>query len=101
MAKKKKSTAAAINKRIKARDKATRGKIVEMADEVSSSAFRGREISLQVPTRTRSNTIWNKSRGILQMGGAKSTRELFNLNGAKQFMQTCLRSEERRVGKEC
>src|SRR5438477_4687035 len=89
MAKKKKSTAA-LNKRIKARDKATRGKIVEMADEVSSSAFRGREISLQVPTRTRSNTIWNKSRGILQMGGAKSTRELFNLNGAKQFMQTCL-----------
>src|SRR3954469_11639497 len=89
MAKNKKSTAA-LNKRIKARDKATRGKIVEMADEVSTSAFRGREISLQVPTRTRSNTIWNKSRGILQMGGAKSTRELFNLNGAKQFMQTCL-----------
>src|SRR5213079_2552004 len=25
-----------------------------------------------------------------QMGGAKATRELFNLNGAKQFMQTCL-----------
>src|SRR5882762_10353290 len=90
MAKKKKSTAAGINKRIKERDKATLGKIVEMADEVSSSAFRGRDISLQVPTRTRSNTIWNKNRGILQMGNAKSNRELFNLNGAKQFMQTCL-----------
>src|SRR5882757_526815 len=90
MAKNKKTTAAAHNNRIKQRDKATLGKIVEMADEVSSSAFRGRDIALEVPTRTRSNTIWNKSRGILQMGAAKSTRELFNLNGAKQFMQTCL-----------
>src|SRR6267142_1305457 len=90
MAKKKKSSLADINKRIKERDKATRGKIVEMADEVSSSAFRGREISLQVPTRTRSNTIWNRKRGILQMGESKATRVLFNLNQAKQFMQTCL-----------
>src|SRR5262245_53840958 len=90
MAKKKKSTAGSINKRIKARDKATMGKIVELADDVATCAFRGREICLQVPTRTRSNTIWNKSRGILQMGNAKSTRELFNLNQAKQFMQTCL-----------
>src|SRR5438105_5213518 len=90
MAKKKKSTAGAINKRIKARDKATLGKIVEMADDVASCAFQGREICLQVPTRTRSNTIWNKKRGILQMGNAKSQRELFNLNGAKQFMQSCL-----------
>src|SRR3954451_11995252 len=90
MAKKKKETAAAINKRVRARDKATMGKIVNLADEVAGSAFKGREISLQVPTRTRTNTIWNKTRGILQMGSAKSNRELFNLNGAKQFMQTCL-----------
>src|SRR3954453_20068366 len=90
MAKKKNNTAAAINKRVKARDKATMGKIVELADDVATCAFRGRDISLQAPARTRSNTIWNKSRGILEMGNAKSTRELFNLNGAKQFMQTCL-----------
>src|SRR5256714_10680488 len=89
MAKKKPKTPG-MNQRIRARDKATLGKVVEMADDVASCAFRGREICLQVPTRTRSNTIWNKSRGILQMGNAKSQRELFNLNGAKQFMQTCL-----------
>jgi DNA topoisomerase-6 subunit A len=90
MAKKKKSTPGGPNQRIKQRDKVTMSKIVEMADDVAGSAFKGREISLAIPTRTRSNTIWNKSRGILEMGKAKSTRELFNLNGAKQFMQTCL-----------
>src|SRR5437867_11890863 len=90
MAKKKKSTAGGINKRIRERDKVTMGKIVELADDVASCAFRGREVCVEIPQRTRSNTIWNKKRGILQMGSGKSTRELFNLNGAKQFMQTCL-----------
>src|SRR5882762_4747049 len=90
MAKKKKSTAAGINKRIKERDKATLGKIVEMADEVSKAAFKGGDIAVAIPQRTRSNTLWNKKERILQMGEAKATRELFNLNQAKQFMQTCL-----------
>src|SRR5207249_10900759 len=90
MAKKKKSPASGINKRIRERDKVTMGKIVELADDVASCAFRGREVCVEIPQRTRSNTIWNRKRGILQMGAAKATRELFNLNGAKQFMQTCL-----------
>lgn len=68
----------------------TLGKIVDLADEVSSSAFKGRNIAVAIPMRTRSNTVWNKRRGILQMGDAKATRELFNLNQAKQFMQTVL-----------
>ena len=43
------------------------------------SAYKGKDISLAIPTRTRSNTLWNnKCRGILEMGDAKSTRELFN-----------------------
>src|SRR5688572_26019017 len=79
-----------ISKRIKERDKATLGRIVELADDVSACAFKGRDICLAIPQRTRSNTLWNKKRGILQMGDAKATRELFNLNQAKQFMQTML-----------
>src|SRR5213083_2865777 len=79
-----------MNKRIKERDKVTMSKIVELADDVRDCAFRGREVCIDIPARTRSNTLWNKKRGILQMGSGKSTRELFNLNGAKQFMQTCL-----------
>src|SRR5260221_323497 len=79
-----------INKRVKDRDKLTMGKIVTLADDVSKSAFKGGDIAVAIPARTRSNTLWNKKRGILQMGDGKASRELFNLNQAKQFMQTVL-----------
>jgi DNA topoisomerase VI subunit A len=78
------------NKRLKARDKVTLGKIVDLADDVAGSAFKKQDITLDIPLRTRSNTNWNKKRGILEMGSATAERELFNLNQAKQFMQTML-----------
>jgi DNA topoisomerase-6 subunit A len=90
MAKKKSESKTGINNRIKERDKVTMKKVVELADNVSTAAFKGKDIAVAIPTRTRSNTIWNKKRGILEMGDAKSSRELFNLNQAKQFMQTML-----------
>ncbi|MGN6504616.1 MAG: DNA topoisomerase IV subunit A [Tepidisphaeraceae bacterium] len=77
----------------KDRDKVTLDKIVGLANEVSTKALSGREPIVQIPTRTRSNTLWNKKRGILQMGDAKAERTLFNLNQAKQFMQTCLHGD--------
>jgi len=89
----KKKTAAVtsrINKRVKERDKVTLSKVVELAEKVTKSAFKGGDISISIPTRSRSNTNWNKKQRILEMGDAKSTRELFNLNQAKQFMQTML-----------
>src|SRR5436853_7922854 len=82
--------AASVKKTTKQRDKATLGKIVHLADDVAKSAHRGREIAVAIPQRTRSNTIWDKKRGILRMGESTQTRELFNLNQAKQFMQTML-----------
>src|SRR5271170_104414 len=91
MAKKKSQTPKSA--RTKERDKVTLNKIVGLADDVNSAAFKGRDISLAIPTRSRSNTIWNKRRGILQMGDAVVGRELFNLNQAKQFMQTMLHAE--------
>jgi DNA topoisomerase VI subunit A len=75
---------------VKERDTRTLRKLVDLADGVSRSALAGREPRIEVPTRTKSNTIWNKRQGILQMGSATSERELFNLNQAKQFMQTML-----------
>jgi DNA topoisomerase-6 subunit A len=93
MAKKKSTGSSAAAKRIKERDKVTMKKIVGLADDVSGSAFKGRDISVAIPTRSRSNTIWNKRQGILQMGDAAADRELFNLNQAKQFMQTMLHAE--------
>ncbi len=81
---------AAISKRIKNRDELTMKKVVAMANDVSTSAFKGKDITLSIPARTRTNTLWNKKRGILEMGDATSERQLFNLNQAKQFMQTML-----------
>jgi DNA topoisomerase-6 subunit A len=85
-----KSTSSSASKRIQERDKRTLGKIVDLADDVARKTLAGREPRLEIPTRTKSNTNWNKKRGILEMGEATSERELFNLNQAKQFMQTML-----------
>jgi len=81
---------ASTPKKTKQRDQATLGKIVNLADGVAKAAYKGREIAVPIPQRTRSNTIWDKRKGILQMGDAVQSRELFNLNQAKQFMQTML-----------
>lgn len=75
---------------LKPRDKATLGKIHDLAEDVTKKALGGREPKMDIPMRTKSNTIWNKKQGILQMGSATAERELFNLNQAKQFMQTML-----------
>ncbi|HPO93583.1 MAG TPA: DNA topoisomerase IV subunit A [Phycisphaerales bacterium] len=79
-----------VSSRLKERDAKTLGKLVGLADDVTKKAFTGREPKIEIPSRTKSNTIWNKKRGILEMGDAVSERELFNLNQAKQFMQTML-----------
>ncbi len=72
------------------RDVLTDRKIIALADDVAKRAFAGAEPRIEIPTRSRSNTNWNKKRGILEMGDNASERQLFNLNQAKQFMQTCL-----------
>lgn len=76
--------------KLKDRDKATIGKLTQLADAVAKSALAGREPKIDIPLRTKSNTTWDKKKGILRMGDATAERELFNLNQAKQFMQTML-----------
>lgn len=72
------------------RDRRTAAAIEGLAAGVVRSALAGREPKLDIPTRSRSNTIWNRRRGILEMGSARQERQLFNLNQARQFMQTLL-----------
>ncbi|GJQ28224.1 MAG: DNA topoisomerase VI subunit A [Phycisphaerae bacterium] len=76
--------------KLRERDKATLGKLTGLADAVAKSALAGREPKVEIPLRTKGNTTWDKKRGILRMGDATADRELFNLNQAKQFMQTML-----------
>lgn len=90
MAKRQTAVKPAISKKLKERDAKTLGKLVELAEDVTKKTFAGREPKIEIPTRSRGNTIWNKKRGILEMGSGTQERELFNLNQAKQFMQTML-----------
>ena len=75
------------------RDEKTAESIRGMTDGIVKSALAGREPKVEVPTRSSANTKWNKSRGILQMGSATNTRQLFNLGQARKFMQTLLHGQ--------
>jgi len=95
MAKKSTTTAASsaakpASGKVKERDAATQRKILALAEEIVRRSLGGKEPIVQIPTRTKSNTIWNRKKGILEMGDATAERPLFDLKTAKQFMQTML-----------
>ena len=75
---------------LKERDAETQAKVLALAQEIARCARGGGDPVLRIPTRTKSNTIWNRKRGILEMGGNVAERPLFDLKTAKQFMQTML-----------
>jgi len=75
---------------LKERDAATTKKIVDLVVDVARTSLGGKEPKIDIPTRTKSKTIWNKKRGILEMGDGVAERPLFDLKTAKQFMQTML-----------
>lgn len=87
------ATTGTLSKSIKQRDAKTLGRIVDFADDVAKKSLSGKEPKLEIPLRTKSNTIWSRKAGVLSMGDATAERELFNLNQAKQFMQTCLHAK--------
>lgn len=75
-----------------ARDEHTAGRINSLANGVVAAALTNKEPEFQVPTRAASNTKWDKKAGILRMGDASNTRQLFNLGQARKFMQTLIHS---------
>ncbi len=75
------------------RDAVTSERLQNLAEGIVKSALSGREPKLDVPTRAASNTKWNKSKGILQMGSAAQERQLFNMGQARKFMQTLLHGQ--------
>ncbi len=88
MAKKtKKSADSAV---LTAKDKKTLGAIRSLADEVVSSADRGRAPYVEIPSRSLSNVRFNNSKKIIEMGSGTNRRELFNLAQARSYMQTLL-----------
>ena len=74
----------------KDRDKKTLMKIDELGESVVKSSLAQRDPHVDIPMRTVSNTKFNKSKRILEMGSNAQRRNLFNLSMAKKFMQTVL-----------
>lgn len=72
------------------RDKRTAERIDTLAKGVVAAALTNTEPAFEVPTRAASNTKWDKKAGILRMGDASNTRQLFNLGQARKFMQTLI-----------
>lgn len=87
-----KKTAAAVTTKggpvKRATDDQTVAALDALASAVASAALAGSEPELDVPSRSLSNTNYDKRRKILQMGDATSARPLFDLKTARKFMQT-------------
>ena len=73
--------------------KKTIGKIEDLGKRVVKSSLAQKDPYVDVPTRSISNTQFNKRRRILEMGDNSQQRNLFNLGQAKKFMQTVLLSK--------
>lgn len=92
---KKKSTApsaaaATIGPATRGADRATIARITEVADTVVRASMKRDDPFVDVPSRTLSNTTYNKKRRTLEMGDTTQRRNLFNLSQARKFMQTML-----------
>ncbi len=80
----------APNRSLNPRDRKTHDQLIGLADTVVKSAAGGSDPTLKIPTRTLSNVRYNRTKRIIEMGAARSDRQLFNLNQAKSYMQTLL-----------
>ncbi len=72
------------------RDQLTVAKIEALGEAVVKYSLAQRDPHVDIPMRTVSNTKFNKSKRILEMGSNAQRRNLFNLSMAKKFMQTVL-----------
>ncbi|MEM8835583.1 MAG: DNA topoisomerase IV subunit A [Planctomycetota bacterium] len=85
------STGAAPARR--ATDAQTKQNLAALAQRVARTGLAGADPAVDIPSRTLSNTNYNKKKRTLEMGKARQTRELFNLNQAKKFMQMLVLSK--------
>ncbi len=75
---------------VKGRDVETLSKLQGLALSVIEVAKKRRDPFLDVPSRSLSNSNFNRKKRVIEMGKKTNRRELFNLNQAKSYMQTLL-----------
>jgi len=74
----------------RATDAATSTRLEKLAAGVVKTSLAHRDPFLDVPSRTLTNTNYNKRKRLLEMGDATARRNLFDLKMARKFMQTML-----------
>ncbi len=87
---KKKAAGARPAKRKSAADKATAAKIENLADSVLKAARKKADPTIEIPIRSLSNVKFNARKAILEMGDKCQSRNFFNLQTAKKYMQSLL-----------
>lgn len=75
---------------IQGKDVETMTKLQNLASAVVEIAKKRRDPYLDVPSRSLSNSHFNRKKRHIEMGAKKNRRELFNLNQARSYMQTLL-----------
>ncbi len=75
---------------LKGVDARTMEKIERMASKVLSELDASGQPSLTMKHRSLSNIAYNPKRGIIELGDKTLSREFFNINMAKKFMQSFL-----------
>ncbi len=71
-------------------DKKTLAKIERLATSALKSVEKGQNPALEIRTRALSNVSFNEKKRLIELGDRTQSREFFNVNMAKKFMQTFL-----------
>lgn len=71
------------------------GKLEGLALAMVDMAKKKKDPAVAIPTRALSNVSYNETKGHIEMGDNKQSRNFFNYGQAKRFMQTLL------VGSKC
>src|SRR5580700_9528947 len=93
MAAKKTAVAAKDAKTAEAKDKKTLDKIERLAHAAVKTVTAGKNPALEIRTRSLSNVSFNEKKRIIELGDRTQSREFFNTNMARKFMQTFLIAE--------
>ena len=85
----------------KKRDRETLGKIESLAVDVTKSSLAQRDPYLDIPLRTTSNTKWNKTTRLLEMGSNKHRPTLSDYTSlrASRQINPCGRFASPRAGR--
>lgn len=85
-----KQAPAGPKKKASPKDAHTLAKIERLAQNALKTVSKGANPALEIRTRSLSNVSFNEKKRIIELGDRTQSREFFNTNMARKFMQTFL-----------